>query len=101
MTVIACVAIVCATALVGLSMYLRARRPQVTREELKGLGGEVQFLRDEVKTVEGKLVQWGQKLMSVEKIAKLAKPEPVIRQPDAAHGPPTRKERQAAREVEQ
>lgn len=104
MTIIVCIAICCATALAGLRMYLTAQRPQVTRAEIeemeKKLADEARFLRNEMATVERKLVEWGIRLTSVEKLSKLrAAAEPVFKRAAAeGGGPMTRTERRAAAE---
>lgn len=99
MTIIVCCAIVCATALAGLRMYLTAQRPQVSRAELDHVLADVKLFRGELATVEKKLVEWGHKLISVEKIAKLhAGPQPILPRQDVGGGPRTRAERQGAAE---
>lgn len=95
MTIIFCCAIVCATALAALQMYLKAQRPQVTRADLEQVLADVKLFRGELITIEKKLVEWGRQLLSVEKIAKLhAGPQPILPRQDPAGGPRTRAERQ-------
>lgn len=92
MIIIACVAIVCATALAGLAMHLRAQKP-VARAEFDLVKGDLTVL-------EKKFVEFGTKVLSVEKKVNLhSEPAPVVKRPSAGGGPLTREERLASQKA--